>query len=92
LQEAEMKQVLPLRDAVAAVVSVRSLPIIAMASFRRLMAREGWFVDLARMCADRAYVYECLALAHTSAEARLRRVAFDLFASYERPLALTPLH
>ncbi len=63
---------------------VLPLPIIAMASFRRLMASEGWPVDLARMCVDRHYAFECLAQAHTSCEARLRAAALALFAAYDR--------
>lgn len=63
---------------------VMPLPIIAMASFRRLMAREGHHVDLARMCVDRLYAFDCLAQAHSSAEERLRQVAMTLFATYDR--------
>jgi hypothetical protein len=36
------------------------------------------------MCVDCAYAYECLALAHTSNDAALRRAALDLFAAYDR--------
>jgi hypothetical protein len=64
------------------------LPIIAMARFRRLMLGEGWAVDLARMCVDRPYAFECLALAHTSSDADLRTAALDLFAAYDR----NPVH
>jgi hypothetical protein len=66
------------------VAPVMPLPIIAMASFRRLMAHEGWPVDLARMCMDRAYAFDCLARAHTSSCAALRRAALDLFHTYDR--------
>ncbi len=68
----------------AVLAAVTPLPIIAMARFRRLMLHEGWAVDLARMCVDSAYAYECLALAHTSGDAALRRAALDLFAAYDR--------
>jgi hypothetical protein len=63
---------------------VTPLPIINMARFRRLMQVEGWPVDLPRMCVDRAYAYECLALAHTSVNEALRRAALDLFSTYDR--------
>jgi hypothetical protein len=63
---------------------VHALPIAAMARFRRLMNYEGWDVDLARMCTDRAYAYQCLATAHTSSDARLRSAALQLFETYGR--------
>ncbi len=71
---------------------VTPLPIIQMASFRRLMACQGWPVDLARMCVDRHYACECLALAHTSSDERLRRAALDLFASYDRNAEAALVH
>jgi hypothetical protein len=66
---------------------VLPLPIIQMAQFRRQMQREGWHVDLARMCVDTGYACECLALAHTSSDERLRRAALTLFAAYDRNAA-----
>jgi hypothetical protein len=72
--------------------AVTPLPIIPMARFRRLMGYEGWAVDLARMCIDASYAYECLALAHTSDDAGLRRAALNLFAAYERNAAGQALH
>lgn len=63
---------------------VLPLPIIQMASFRRQMEREGFEVDLARMCIDNAYACECLALAHASSDERLRQAALALFAAYDR--------
>ena len=71
---------------------VLPLPIIQMASLRRQMQREGWDVDLARMCIDSAYACECLALAHTSSDERLRRTALDLFAAYDRNAAAATMH
>ena len=68
----------------AAQAPVLPLPIIQMASFRRQMLREGWDIDLARMCIDRGYACECLALAHTSGDQRLRQAALSLFAAYDR--------
>jgi hypothetical protein len=58
------------------------LPLFVMARFRRLMFVQGWSVDLARLCVDPAYMYECLARAHHCGEEQLRRVALLLFAGY----------
>ena len=45
-------------------------PLFVMARFRRLMFVQGWSVDLARLCVDPAYMYECLARAHQCGESR----------------------
>jgi hypothetical protein len=58
------------------------LPLFVMARFRRLMFVQGWSVDLARLCVDPAYMYECLARAHHCGEEKLRLVALLLFAGY----------
>jgi hypothetical protein len=71
---------------------VLTLPILQMASFRRQMAREGFEVDLARMCVDTAYACERLALAHTSSDERLRRAALTLFAAYDRNTSASTVH
>jgi hypothetical protein len=71
---------------------VTPLPIIQMASFRRRMSYEGWNVDLARMCIDSAYAFECLALAHTSSDEQLRRSALELFAAYDRNAGAAAVH
>ncbi|WP_425261142.1 hypothetical protein ACPOLB_09720 [Rubrivivax sp. RP6-9] len=63
---------------------VLPLPILQMARFRRQMQHQGHEVDLARMCIDRAYACECLALAHASSDERLRQEALALFAAYDR--------
>ena len=68
----------------ASFAPVLPLPVIQMASFRRQMEREGHAVDLARMCIDSAYACECLVLAHTSSDERLRQAALVLFAAYDR--------
>jgi hypothetical protein len=65
-------------------VLVASVPIFQLARFRRLMALEGWVIDLPRMCVDRIYAFERIALAHTSAMERLRQAALDLFGAYDR--------
>jgi hypothetical protein len=71
---------------------VGEVPVFLLARFRRLMALEGWIVDLPRMCVDMTYAHERIAQAHTSAILRLRQVAFDLFAAFDRPLAGAALH
>jgi hypothetical protein len=58
------------------------LSLFMMARFRRLMFVQGWPVDLARLCIEPAYMYECLARAHHCGEEQLRRVALLLFAGY----------
>ena len=63
---------------------VADVPVSRLAAFRDLMAAEGWPVDLPRMCHDRLYAYERMALGHTSASRRLRAAAVTLFADYER--------
>jgi hypothetical protein len=85
-QEMRMQSLQETTPAAAVLAPVTPLPIIPMARFRRLMLYEGWTVDLARMCVDSAYAYDCLALAHTSNDAALRRAALDLFAAYDRNL------
>ena len=71
---------------------VARVSVFALARFRRLMACEGWAVDLARMCCDRIYAYECIAQAHTSATEGLRRLALDLFAAYDPHAEAALLH
>jgi hypothetical protein len=79
-------------DAPASFAAVLPLPITQMACFRRRMEREGFEVDLARMCIDTAYACECLALAHTSSDEQLREAALTLFAAYDRNAAAGTLH
>jgi len=68
------------------------LPLFVMARFRRLMFVQGWPVDLARLCIDPAYMYECLARAHHCGEEQLRRVALLLFAGCGAKLAPALAH
>jgi hypothetical protein len=56
--------------------------LFMMARFRRLMFVQGCSVDLARLCVEPAYLYECLARAHHGGEEQLRRVALLLFAGH----------
>lgn len=67
--------------------TVLAMPILTMARFRRLMRFEGHDVDLPRMCIDADYAYRCLAAAHTSNDERLRRIALELFETYQRNAA-----
>lgn len=60
------------------------MPPVEMARFGRLMAHEGWDVDLSRMCTDTDYAHQCLATAHTSSDERLRSTALKLFAACHR--------
>jgi hypothetical protein len=53
---------------------------------------QGWSVDLARLCIDPAYMYECLARAHHCGEEQLRRVALLLFAGCGAKLAPALAH
>lgn len=75
-----------------AVKPVTPLPLHTLGRFSRLMQREGWPVDMARMCLDRRYAFERLALAHASACEPLRRMALDLFSTYDRNAEATVLH
>jgi len=68
------------------------LPLFVMARFRRLMFVQGWPVDLARLCIDPAYMYECLARAHHCGDEQLRRVALLLFAGCGAKLAPALAH
>ena len=70
------------------------LSLFMMARFRRLMFVQGWPVDVARLCVEPAYMYECLARAHDCGEEQLRRVALLLFAGYgaRSPSASAPAH
>ena len=72
--------------------AVLPLPLDALAQFQRLMHGEGWPVDLARMCLDRDYAFECLAHAHTSSAEPLRRAAMALFAAYDRNAGAELMH
>jgi hypothetical protein len=79
-------------EAALARVGVAEVPLFLLARFRRLMALEGWAVDLPRMCVDSDYAHERIAQAHTSAITRLRQAALDLFAAFDPPLAGAALH
>lgn len=56
--------------------------------FRELMAAQGHGVQVARMCFDRLYAYERIALAHAGSDPALRELALQLFQAchYGDPL------
>lgn len=56
----------------------------ALLRFKSLMALERQPVQVARMCYDRRYAYERMAVAHASAHDPLRRLALELFQAYHR--------
>lgn len=75
---------MPVRfETAAPCVLVGRAPLPRLARFRRLMADDGWRVDLGRMCLDRRYALDLLATAHSSASDDLRALAVVLFADYE---------
>lgn len=51
----------------------------ALQHFRALMAAQGHTVQVARMCFDRLYAYERIALAHAGNDEELRALALQLF-------------
>lgn len=59
-------------------------PLATLVRLKRLMAAEGWPLDLPRMGLDRFYAQQCLALAHTSADEDLRDLALQVFQDYEQ--------
>ncbi len=56
----------------------------ALMRFKSMMAADGHRVHLARLCYDRLYAYERIAVAHTSSDDALRRLALELFQIYHR--------
>lgn len=64
--------------------TAEELGIGALMRFKTMMAADGQPVHLARLCYDRLYAYERIAVAHTSADEPLRRLALELFQIYHR--------
>ena len=56
--------------------------------FQRLMAAEGWPVQIARMAGDPPYARERISLGHRSASWHLRQLALQLLRAYDAPAAL----
>ncbi|MEO8153316.1 MAG: hypothetical protein ABI605_09630 [Rhizobacter sp.] len=52
--------------------------------FRGKMAEQALPVNVARMMFDRPYAFDRIALAHSSADASLQRLALQLFAQYSK--------
>lgn len=70
-------------------------PGVSMADllrFQALMAGEGHAIQVARMCYDRPYAFDCIASAHASAHDPLRRLALHLFRAYEHRADPRHLH
>lgn len=67
-------------------VAVRSAPLLedlkVLARFRSKMAEQALPVNVARMVFDRAYAFEHLALAHSTADQGLKSLALRLFTQY----------
>ena len=81
------RRLLPRRAVVAPEVCTTEL-----LRFQGLMAGEGHTVQVGRMCYDRPYAFDCLALAHASACDPLRRLALSLFGAYQRGDSARTLH
>ena len=60
------------------------LGVGALLRFKSMMALEGQTVHLARLCYDKLYAYERIAVAHSSSDDNLRRLALELFQIYHR--------
>jgi hypothetical protein len=56
----------------------------ALARFRTKMAEQAQPVNVARMMFDRPYAFERIAMAHSSADESLQRLALQLFAQYAK--------
>ena len=54
----------------------------ALGRFRSKMAQQALSVNVARMMYDRPYAFDRIALAHSSADVSLQRLALQLFAHY----------
>ena len=56
----------------------------ALGRFRSKMAQQALSVNVARMMYDRPYAFDRIALAHSSADESLQRLALQLFAQYSQ--------
>ena len=57
----------------------------ALGRFRTKMAAQAMQVNVARMMFDRPYAFDRIALAHSSSDPSLQRLALSLFALYAKP-------
>ncbi|MBX3619302.1 MAG: hypothetical protein KF891_04830 [Rhizobacter sp.] len=64
------------------VALIEDLP--ALGRFRSQMAAQDLPVNVARMMYDRPYAFDRIALAHSSADVSLQRLALQLFALYAK--------
>lgn len=60
----------------------RGLSMNELLRFQALMAGEGQTIQVARMCYDRPYAFDCIASAHASANDPLKRLALQLFKAF----------
>ena len=56
----------------------------ALGRFRGKMAEQALPVNVARMMFDRSYAFDRIALAHSSADQSLQRLALQLFSHYAK--------
>jgi hypothetical protein len=71
----------------------RTLPMIAdlqtLGRFRARMAQQGIAISVAQMVFDRAYAFDRIALAHSTSDLGLQRMALRLFSKYNERASLT---
>lgn len=77
-----------LSQAVPAAAANRPVALIedlkALGRFRSKMAQQSLSVNVARMMYDRPYAFDRIALAHSSADESLQRLALQLFGQYSQ--------
>lgn len=69
--------------ALAVAPAAPGVELAQLERFQRLMRQDGWSVQPARMCYDRLYARDRIALAHGSACRELRLLSLLLFRLYE---------
>lgn len=66
----------------------RPVPLIedlkTLGRFRAKMTAQAQSVNVARMMFDRPYAFDRIALAHSSSDTSLQRLALQLFAQYSK--------
>jgi hypothetical protein len=70
----------------------RTLPLIAdlqtLGRFRAKMASQGIVVNVAQMVFDKAYAFDRIAVAHSTSDLGLQRMALRLFSKYSERATL----
>jgi hypothetical protein len=70
----------------------RTLPLVAdlqtLGRFRARMANQGIAVNVGQMVFDKAYAFERIAMAHSTSDRGLQRMALRLFTKYSESTAL----